>query len=99
MSEFRIEFDWDPAKERSNRTKHGISFEAAMAVFRDPLAVTILDNASSGEERWVTLGQAADGGLILVVHTWIETYEGAAKARIISARRPTRREARQYREI
>jgi uncharacterized protein len=39
----QIEFDWDIAKVASNVAKHGVSFEAAMTVFRDPLARTILD--------------------------------------------------------
>jgi uncharacterized DUF497 family protein len=47
----RFEFDWDPAKAASNWTKHRISFEDAMAVFRDPLAVSILDDANGAYEE------------------------------------------------
>ncbi len=42
MAAFRIDFDWDPKKEASNSAKHGVAFESAMTVFRDPLAATIL---------------------------------------------------------
>ena len=53
-----IEFDWDPAKAASNAAKHGVTFGEAMAVFRDPLADTILDpDRGPGEERWVTIVQ------------------------------------------
>ncbi|HEX5867837.1 MAG TPA: BrnT family toxin [Beijerinckiaceae bacterium] len=94
----RVAFDWDPVKAAGNVSKHGISFEEAMTVFRDPLALSIPDlDSQPGEERWVTIGEAAGGNLLIIVHTWSETAEGAA-VRIISARKPTRNEARQYRE-
>jgi hypothetical protein len=93
----RIDFDWDPAKATSNTAKHGVTFEEAMTVFHDPLARSILDRRA-GEERWVTLGEAATGNILVVVHTWIEIDPERTAVRIISARRPTRNEARQYRE-
>jgi uncharacterized DUF497 family protein len=68
---------------------------------RVPLARSLIDpddGAGAGEERWVTLGQAATGNLLVVVHTWVEIDPNLVAVRIISARRPTRREARQYRE-
>jgi uncharacterized DUF497 family protein len=66
----RIDFDWDVAKAASNVSKHGVTFEEAMTVFRDPLARSILDRDSSfDEERWVTLGEASTGNLLVVVHT------------------------------
>ena len=92
----RVLFDWDPAKAAANLAKHGVSFEDAMAVFADPLAVTVLDRfASTREERWVTIG-AGIGGLVLVVHTHIDVDADNAFIRIISARRPTRKERSQY---
>jgi uncharacterized DUF497 family protein len=96
----RIDFDWDPAKAASNAIKHdGVTFEEAMTVFRDPLARSILDpDHGAGEERWVTLGEAATGNLLVVVHTWAEFDAERTAVRIISARRPTRNETRQYRE-
>jgi len=70
-----------------------------MTVFRDPLARSLADpDYAAGEERWVTLGETSAGNLLLVVHTWQETNGDHVAVRIISARRPTRRETRQYRE-
>jgi uncharacterized DUF497 family protein len=95
----RIDFDWDPAKAASNAGKHGVTFEEAMTVFRDPLARSILDpDHGTGEERWVTMGEASTGNLLVVVHTWADVDAERSAVRIISARRPTRNEARQYRE-
>jgi uncharacterized protein len=95
----RIDFDWDPAKAASNIVKHGVAFEEAMAVFRDPLARSILDpDSPAGDERWITLGETSAGNLLVVVHTWADIGADHSAVRIISARRPTRNEARQYRE-
>jgi len=93
----RFEFDWDPAKAESNRSKHGVTFEDAMGVFGDPLALSLPDNESGqGEERWVTIGRNPASNLLLVVHTYMELSAERVAIRIISGRRPTRREARQY---
>jgi ribonuclease toxin BrnT of type II toxin-antitoxin system len=57
----RFEFDWDPATAESNLGKHGVSFEEAMAVFHDPLALSRPDEEhGANEERWVTLGRRQD---------------------------------------
>ena len=93
----RFEFDWDPAKAETNRRKHVVAFEDAMGVFNDPLALSRLDEESGeGEERWVTLGRNVAGKLLLVVHTYIELSAERVAIRVISARSPTRHEARQY---
>jgi len=34
-------FDWDGEKARTNRAKHGVSFEEAATVFRDSRMLTI----------------------------------------------------------
>ena len=94
----RLDFDWDPAKAASNSAKHDVTFHEAMTVFRDPLARSLYDTDSTDEERWVTMGLASTGNLLVVVHTWTEIGADRAAVRIISARRPTRNEARQYRE-
>lgn len=95
----RFEFDWDPAKAASNVAKHGVTFDDAMLVFLDPLALSQPDNDSPvGEERWVTIGQSRDTRPLLVVHTHVEVAENVVLIRIISARRPTKRETRQYEE-
>ena len=70
-----------------------------MTVFLDPLARTIPGpDHGADEERWVTIGEASTGNLLVVVHTWREMEPYRTAVRIISARGPTRREARQYRE-
>ena len=92
-----IQFDWDPVKALSNASKHGVSFEEAMLVFGDPLALSIPDPHLPGpEERWITIGLAAPSRLLLVVYTHIELDADAVYVRIISARKPTRAERRQY---
>jgi uncharacterized protein len=99
MAAVRYKFDWDPAKAAANRVKHGVSFLSAMTVFLDPLARSRLDEDNSRDEtRWVTLGETSDGLLLVVVHTYVEVAPDRIYVRIISARRPTRHEARQYRE-
>jgi uncharacterized DUF497 family protein len=70
-----------------------------MTVFTDPFARSIADpDHSSDEERRVTMGETSTGNLLVVVHTWIEMNPYRTAVRIISARPPTRAEARQYRE-
>ena len=99
----RFLFDWDPVKAQRNLAKHGVSFDEAMRVFLDPLALTIFDDDhSADEERWITIGmtQSTVGGakILLVVHTHVEVSTEAVAIRIISARRPNRRETNQYRQ-
>jgi uncharacterized protein len=95
----RFEFAWDPIKAKSNLAKHGVSFDAAMEVFRDPLALSEFDTHSDGnEERWITIGISGAYGILLVVHTHIALQDSRISIRIISARRPTKRETKQYQE-
>ncbi len=94
-----IRFEWDEAKNLSNRRKHGVTFEEASQVFRDPLYVSVQDRAEGGELRWQTLGLVEDLLLLTVAHTvrqerddgtWVDVI------RIISARHATRKERRRY---
>jgi uncharacterized protein len=89
---------WDPKKDRANRRDHGLSFETALLVFDDPLALSRLDR-SMDEERWQTIGMVAQVAL-LVVHTWpeSETQDGEETGRIISARKATAHERKAYEE-
>ena len=99
MATFVYEFEWDPPKAESNFAKHGVSFERAAEVVRDPLALTIPDEEHSvGEFRWITLGKDARDQYLLVVHTFDQPEEAVARIRIISARRPSRAEIQEYEE-
>ena len=87
-----LTFEWDEAKASENLRKHGVSFAEASTVFADPLSRTIPDPLHSDEEdRFVVLGESASGHTLVVVHThWGENI------RIISARRATPRERKDY---
>jgi uncharacterized DUF497 family protein len=61
----------DPAKDRINRKKHGISFEAACLVFDGPFHISRLERTVEEEERWQTIGNVGGIRLLLVVHTFI----------------------------
>lgn len=90
-------FEWDPEKAKENWQKHSIRFEQAAAVFRDPRAMTIYDDQHSlAEERWITMGISASGILLVVHHTFREETMNSATLRLISSRKATRKERRQY---
>ena len=92
-----FDFDWDPAKAASNLRKHKVSFELASTVFRDRFAITVIDeDQGMFEERWITLGIAQDGRLLVVSHTATEDGSNQTNVRIISARLATPRERRQF---
>jgi uncharacterized DUF497 family protein len=81
-----MSFQWDPIKAASNIDKHGISFEEAITVFGDPLAVTILDpDHSVGELRLLTTGLSRSQILLVISHT-----DRTNEIRLISARLATR---------
>ncbi len=74
--------------------KHRISFEDAATVFLDPLALTFPDpDPSSGEEREITIGQSTRQRVVFVSHC-----QRGERVRIISARKTTRGERKQYEE-
>jgi uncharacterized DUF497 family protein len=100
VSDFSLEIEWDAKKAEGNYRKHGVSFVVAATVLRDPLSVTVFDaDHSEFEERWITLGRAANGQCLLVVHTWSETTgRSSAHARIISARVAKNTERESYEE-
>jgi hypothetical protein len=85
-------FEWDINKARTNVLKHNVSFEEAATVFGDERSITIDDTAhSTHEKRKVTLGRSSNNHLLVVVHT-----DRGAHLRIISARRASRKEKKQY---
>ena len=89
-----MQFTWDAAKAKRNLSKHGVSFDEASTVFRDPIAVIFRDDDHSvGETREIILGQSLPGRVLLV--SFVEVPEAV---RIISARRADSRERRTYEE-
>jgi uncharacterized DUF497 family protein len=86
-----MEYEWDPNKAATNLRKHAISFADAVAVFSDELALTVADEYAA-EERFVTIGTDAFGRLLVVVYTW----RSDTTIRIISARKATGHERKQY---
>ena len=96
----RYTFEWDPIKAQGNLRKHKISFDRAAEVFRDPLAVSIVDDEhGEDEERWVTLGRDKRGVVIVLIHTFVEALPEECRIRIISARRAAKRELKEYEGI
>lgn len=95
----RYYFDWDPNKAKENRKKHGIGFEQASTIFLDPGMISIFDTEhSENEDHWATIGIDRNGILLVVVHTFQELDADCCRIRIISARKATRIESKQYRE-
>ncbi len=89
----QIRFDWDARKARSNEKKHGVSFEEAQSVFFDEQALLLEDpRPLHEEERFVLLGLSASLRLLVVVHA----LRDGDVIRIISARKASRLETREY---
>ena len=90
-------FEWDPRKARANADKHGVTFDDAVTVFADPNALDGQDLAHSAvEARYLRLGRAADGRVLMVAYTVRRGDDNAEKIRLISARRASRRERATY---
>lgn len=90
-----MNFEWDEIKNDRNIRKHGISFREGVTVFFDENALLIHDQEHSDEEeRFLILGISAEARLLVVCHC----IRHVDTIRIISARKATKREARQYRQ-
>jgi hypothetical protein len=95
-----MDFRWDKNKNRENRRKHGISFEDTVEVFDDPFHVSILDKRFDYfDERWITMGSLKKGGIIVVGHHYFLTENGNEIIKIITARKATKKEVRQYETV
>jgi uncharacterized DUF497 family protein len=89
-----LEFEWDEDKAASNEKKHHVTFEEAASVFADPLAAVFDDDEHSElEQREIIIGHSVADRLLLVSFT-----EREDAVRIISARKATKRERRDYEE-
>ncbi len=65
-----MEFEWNLNKAALNIEKHGVSFQEATTVFKDPLSMTFPDpDHSIGENRYVIIGISLFGQLLVVAHT------------------------------
>lgn len=81
---------WDEDKATADLRKHGVDFADAATALEDEAALTMPDDHPE-ENRWITLGMDALGRLLVVTYTWRDD-----EPRLISARRATRAERRQY---
>jgi len=87
-----MEVEWDPAEARANLRKYGVRFADAVTALEDENAISIHGDRED-EERWITIGVDCAARILVVVYTW-----RGGQVRLISARRATRREKRQYEE-
>ena len=88
----KLEFEWHDAKAEANLRDHGVSFELAKTVFKDPFAVERLDDREDyGEERFIIIGMAEGQVLLFVAYT-----EREERIRLLSARRVTQHEQDDY---
>jgi uncharacterized DUF497 family protein len=90
-----VDFEWDEAKDLTNRHKHGLGFAEAAQLFEsggEYLEIFDVDHSES-EDRFIAIGPIASG---LIVVVYIEPEEDTI--RIISAREATRREQALFRE-
>jgi uncharacterized DUF497 family protein len=89
-----LRFEWDAAKDRANRQKHGISFDEARTAFLDEHGRIMHDpDHSNDEDRFVLLGFSSALRLLVVCHCY---RSGEDVIRIISARKATRKERATY---
>jgi uncharacterized DUF497 family protein len=90
-----VVFVWDEKKNRTNRRKHGVSFETAARIFEDPVVVSYPDRWVDEEERRHAIGSAGGIAILLIVHR-SEEQNGEEEIRIISARKASPRERALY---
>ncbi|MBQ3444409.1 MAG: BrnT family toxin [Selenomonadaceae bacterium] len=83
-------FEWDDAKNKINKIKHGINFKTAARVFSDPYLIEEYDEEhSTDEDRWKIIGMVDD--VLFVIYT-----NRDEKIRLISAREATEQERGRY---
>ena len=83
-------FEWDSEKATLNWQKHTVSFEDAALVFADENRIERYDSEHSyDEDRYITIGKVEN--ILFVIYT-----ERGEIIRLISARRATKQERRDY---
>ncbi|WP_352703912.1 BrnT family toxin [Mesorhizobium sp. M0598] len=90
-----MRFEWNPEKAKRNRAKHGVEFDLAKDVFKDPLHLIVPDRFEDGEQRWHAIGMIQGLVVLLVVHTYPD-LEDEERIRIVGARKATPHERRRY---
>src|ERR1039458_7199439 len=94
-----FQFEWDEVKADANARKHGVTFDLASTVFHDPRLLTVADlEPSATETRCFSVGCARNGAVLSVVYLWPDADPAATNIRMISARKSTQTEIRQYQE-
>lgn len=88
-----MQYEWDEGKRKKNRRKHGVDFADAVGALEDASGLTVEDELSSDETRYITVGCGLLGNVLYVV--WTEL--GLDVFRIISAREASPGEAHHYR--
>ena len=89
-----LRFEWDERKNRENQRKHGVSFDEARSVFFDQQAVEFYDDECGQlEDRFLLLGVSAKLRILMVCHC---LRDDGNVIRIISARKATKNEQRDY---
>ena len=87
------DFEWEATRAARSYACHGVKFETACEIFKDPFAIEFLDDrADYGEDRFIILG-AFDKHVLLVVYTMRDGI-----IHIISARGAEPPEKRKYHE-
>ena len=90
----KLTFEWDEVKAKENLRKHKVPFDEGKTIFNDHFLLTYPDvDSSETEERYVNIGVSAKDRILVLIHT-----ERQGKIRIISCRKATARERRDYEE-
>lgn len=87
-----MKYEWSRDKALANFRKHAVSFTEAASVFLDPFALTFADpDHSANEDRGITIGRSTRQRVLFIAHC-----ERGDRVRLISARKASRQERRQY---
>ena len=87
-----MHFEWDEHNNNENIRKHGIDFRDVVEMFTHPMLTRLDTRRDYGEDRWVGIGLLKN---IVAVTVYLE-WEDEVTIRIISARKATRHESKEY---
>ena len=87
-----VKFQWDENKNDQNIAKHGIDFQDVVEMFSHPMLTQLDTRHDYREDRWIGIGLLKN---IVAVTVFIE-WEDEETIRIISARKATRHENKEY---